>query len=108
MMSPVPLAIMVEASLDSPLRPANAFVGPTMPPVPIADAMVTLAMSPVHVHVPFVAPHASSNGQLRPSLHVLAHPMRSPLPRPAAGRETRWSQAHHCRRAAPDHRPAEG
>jgi hypothetical protein len=49
-----------------------------------------------------------SNGRLRPSVHVLAHPMRSPLPRPAAGRETRWSHAHHCRRAAPDHRPAEG
>jgi hypothetical protein len=80
--SAVPLAIALASALDSPVRPANAFVGPTMPPVPLADAMVALALSPVQVRISFVAHHVSSNGRLPPSVHVLAHPMRSPLPPP--------------------------
>jgi hypothetical protein len=107
-MSPVPLAIAVATALDMLVHPANAFVEPTMPRVPMADAMVASATSPVRAHMSFVALHASFKRSAAPSVHVLAHPMRSPLPRPAAGRETRWSHAHHCRRAAPDHRPAEG
>jgi hypothetical protein len=107
-MSPVPLAIALAPALETLVQPANACVEPTMPRVPMADAMVASATSPVHAHMSFVAPHASFKRSAAPSVHVLAHPMRSPLPRPAAGRETRWSHAHHCRRAAPDHRPAEG
>ena len=107
-MSPVSLAIAVVTALDTLVHPAKAFVESTMKRVPMADAMVASAMSPVHAHMSFVAPHASFKRSAAPSVHVLAHPMRSPLPRPAAGRETRWSHAHHCRRAAPDHRPAEG
>ena len=107
-MSPVPLAIAVATALETLVHLANTFVEPTMPRVPIADAMVASATSPVHAHMSFVAPHASFKRSAAPPVHVLAHPMRSPLPRPAAGRETRWSHAHHCRRAAPDHRPAEG
>jgi hypothetical protein len=39
-MSPVPLAIAVAPALDTLVHPANAFVEPTMPRVPMADAMV--------------------------------------------------------------------
>jgi hypothetical protein len=107
-MSPVPLAVAVAPALGTLVHPANAFDVPTMPRVPMADAMVASATSPVNAYMSFVAPHASFKQSAAPSVHVLAHPMRSPLPRPAAGRETRWSHVHHCRRAAPDHRPAEG
>jgi hypothetical protein len=86
-MSPVPPAIAVAPALDKLVHPANAFVGPTMPRVPMADAMVASATSPVQAHMSFVALHASFKRSAAPSVHVLAHPMRSPLPvRPPVGR----------------------
>jgi hypothetical protein len=85
--SPVPLAITMAAALDSSVRSLDALVGPTMPPVPIADAMVAPAMSPVHGDMSSVGHHASSNRRLCPSVHALAHPMRSPSAvRPPVGR----------------------
>ena len=107
-MSPVLLTIAVVPAIETLVHPANAFVEPTMPRVRMVDPMVASAMSPVHAHKSFVAPHAWFNRSAAPPVHVLAHPMHSPLPRPAASRETRWSRAHYCRRAAPDHHPAEG
>jgi hypothetical protein len=86
-MSPVPLAIAVATALNTLVHPANAFVEPTMPRAPMADAMVASAMSPVQAHMSFVALHASFKRSAAPSVHVLAHPMRSPLPvRPPVGR----------------------
>jgi hypothetical protein len=107
-MSPVPLAIAVATALDALVHPANAFVEPTMQRVPMADAMVASATSPVHAQMSFVALHASFNGRLRhrcTSWHTRCVPP-SPV-RPPVGRRA-GAMLIICRRAAPDHRPAEG
>jgi hypothetical protein len=106
-MSPVPFAMALAPSLDSLVRPANAFVGPPIPPVQVVDVMVGAAMLPCE------STCRSSRLRCRSTVVAPIHaragtPDAFPPARPAAGRETRWSRAHHCRRAAPDHRPAEG
>jgi hypothetical protein len=86
-MSPVPLAVAVAPALGTLVHPANAFDVPTMPRVPMADAMVASATSPVNAYMSFVAPHASFNGRLRhrcTSWHTRCVPP-SPV-RPPVGR----------------------